>query len=366
MDQYLTSLGSSALSDFRRRRLAASLGVTDVHARYVHYVSLHGSHSKEKAPNYSHEALDRLLLYGDPFCDKSRNENESSTFFVTPRTSTISPWSSQATNIAQNCGFGNAIKRIERGTIFTIIAHGEYDHMLAAKLIHDPMTESISTNIPDLEKMFAEGIPAPAKTISLHDPDKDPRRVLQDANKSLGLALDESEIEYLIKAFVDGPLARSPSDVELFMFSQINSEHCRHKQFNASWTIDGVEKPHTLFQMIRNTHATNPDYVVSAYSDNAAILRGEKGSFLAPSHHTGEWTHSKEIVHYIAKVESHNHPTAVSPFPGAATGKVFLHYSSCIRAKSYKGLVESSVTRVLVGVDRSLKLVYVASLFLTC
>ena len=189
-----------------------------------------------------------------------------------------------------------------------------------ADLLHDRMTETISASIADLEAMFAESAPAPARTVSMLDA-VEPRQALQDANKALGLALDTSEIDYLLRAFAkDGLVSRDPLDVELFMFAQVNSEHCRHKQFNASWVIDGEKKAYSLFDMIRNTYKKNPKHVISAYSDNAAVLEGGNGSFLAPTHSTGEWTQIMERVHYLAKVETHNHPTAVSPFPGAATG----------------------------------------------
>ena len=318
MDQYLTFLGSSSLSDFRRQLLVDRLGVDDVRARYVHYVALHGTKGGN-APDYNTEALDQLLAYGDQtFEDSSADEEDTTTLFVTPRVGTISPWSSKATSIAQVCGFGNAVKRIERGMIITVISKKEYEPAKAARLLHDEMTETLRACVPDLEAMFAEGTPAPAKVISLFEKDSDPRQAFQEANKSLGLALDESEIEYLIHAY--GTLERSPFDTELFMFAQVNSEHCRHKQFNSSWTIDGVKKPRSLFQMIRETHKKNPEHVISAYSDNAAVLEGTRGSFWSPSNYTGEWKQIHETVYYLAKVETHNHPTAISPFPGAATG----------------------------------------------
>jgi phosphoribosylformylglycinamidine synthase len=318
MDQYLTILGSSALSDFRRRLVVERLGIDDVRARYVHYVALYGNRDGN-VPNYDTEALNQLLAYGDQtFEESAADEADITTLFVTPRVGTISPWSSKATSISQVCGFGDAIKRIERGTIITITSKNEYDTKIAARLLHDEMTETLQDHLPDLEEMFAEGTPTPAKIISLFEKDSDPRQALQEANKTLGLALDESEIEYLIDAY--RTLDRSPLDTELFMFAQVNSEHCRHKQFNASWTIDGAKKPHSLFQMIRETHKRNPNHVISAYSDNAAVLEGTRGSFWSPSVYTGEWKQTHESVHFLAKVETHNHPTAVSPFPGAATG----------------------------------------------
>lgn len=187
--------------------------------------------------------------------------------------------------------------------------------------LYDRMTQTFSTSAPDLDAMFAEHQPASANIIDMYGAGREPRAVLEEANKSLGLALDASEIDYLVQAYATGgPLSRSPYDVELFMFAQVNSEHCRHKQFNAEWTIDGRRMPNSLFGMIKNTYKKNPQYIISAYSDNAAVLEGSKGSSLAPNRSTGEWIHTKEQVHYLAKVETHNHPTAVSPYPGAATG----------------------------------------------
>lgn len=323
MDQYLTCLGASALSDFRRQFLADKIGAIDVHSRYVHYVALQGEpQGHGSLQDYNREALDQLLAYGEEIDDiQAHGDQSSMTFFITPRLGTISPWSSKATSIAHVCGFGNVVRRIERGTIVTAIFDKQIPEVSFADLLHDPMTETFSTSLPDLTAMFGEHTPAPAKIIELSSEKKDSRRALEEANISLGLALDASEIDYLVSAYAKGgSLSRSPFDVELFMFAQVNSEHCRHKQFNASWTIDGTKKPHSLFDMIRNTHEKNPKYVISAYSDNAAVLRGLSGSHFAPNISTGEWTQTKEVVHYLAKVETHNHPTAVSPFPGAATG----------------------------------------------
>lgn len=323
-------MGASALSAFRRQNLANKIGAADVHARYVHYVALRfednytsrGETRQGIQTDYNKETLDNLFAYGEDVNEATAlPEPVCLTFFVSPRTGTISPWSSQATNISHVCGLGTTIRRIERGTLFTVIFNQHPSTLDFANHLYDPMTEMIGTELPDLTDMFAEHQPAPAQIIELFDQSASPRQILEDANRSLGLALDASEIEYLLTAYAkDGPLARSPVDVELFMFAQVNSEHCRHKQFNADWTIDGSKKPHSLFDMIRNTYRENPEYVISAYKDNAAVLQGESGSFLAPSQYTGEWAQTKETVHYLAKVETHNHPTAVSPFPGAATG----------------------------------------------
>lgn len=321
MAEYLTSMGSCALSDFRRQILAEKIGVIDIHGQYVHYIALHGQRHGDRQ-DYDREALDQLLSYGEESDNIHPEDGQvCTTFFVSPRIGTISPWSSKATSISQVCGFGKTVKRIERGAMYSVLAKDYVPIGALSNFLHDPMTQIISPTVPDMAKMFEEHSPAPVREIKLYDQSLGPRQILEQANKSLGLALDSSEIGYLLNAYaIGGPLSRSPFDAELFMFAQVNSEHCRHKQFNADWTIDDHKKPHTLFNMIRNTHRENPKYVISAYSDNAAVLQGESGTFLAPSQYTGEWAHTKETVHYLAKVETHNHPTAVSPFPGAATG----------------------------------------------
>ncbi|KAG9881858.1 phosphoribosylformylglycinamidine synthase-like protein, partial [Aureobasidium melanogenum] len=233
----------------------------------------------------------------------------------------ISPWSSKATSIAHVCGLEKQIKRIERGMVIAASFKDapETDDIPNPDVLHDRMTQTIESGPPDLDLMFAEHEPAEAQEIELFAEGSTPKEALQKANRTLGLALDASEIDYLVDAY-SNQLKRNPIDVELFMFAQVNSEHCRHKQFNADWTIDGMRKPNSLFGMIRNTHKKHPEYVVSAYSDNAAVLQGEHASLWAPEHSTGEWKQTKEIVHFLAKVETHNHPTAVSPYPGAATG----------------------------------------------
>jgi phosphoribosylformylglycinamidine synthase len=181
------------------------------------------------------------------------------------------------------------------------------------------MTQTITRSPPDLNGIFGEHERAVMKTVALFEQGQSSRAALEQANRDLGLALDKEEMDYLVEAYTK-QLKRDPSDVELFMFAQVNSEHCRHKQFNADWTIDGIRKPKSLFQMIRNTHQLHPGHVISAYSDNAAVLQGFKASHWNPDYATGEFKQTKETVHYLAKVETHNHPTAVSPYPGAATG----------------------------------------------
>ncbi|EAS30991.3 phosphoribosylformylglycinamidine synthase [Coccidioides immitis RS] len=313
--------GSVAFSQSRCRAVAGSIKARAVRAQWIHYIDL-----VENLQEQHLAVLEQLLHYGDISDDLAAFESlEGShvTYYVSPRIGTISPWSSQATGIAHVCGLKQYVKRIERGLkISCVLGHGEetLDSELL-NLLHDRMTQIISTEEPDLHAMFSEHQPKPLEVVSLEDGEKTPAQILAEANKRLGLALDESEIDYLVDAYSPGgAVSRSPTDVELFMFAQVNSEHCRHKQFNAKWIIDGKEKPNSLFSMIRNTHKQHPDYTISAYSDNAAVLQGEEASYWAPNPLTGEWSQTKELVHFLAKVETHNHPTAVSPFPGAATG----------------------------------------------
>ncbi|CAI7574836.1 unnamed protein product [Penicillium pancosmium] len=273
-DSYLALPGSVAFSRSRGQAIAASLGVQDVRAQWVHYV-----HTSQPLDNSQRAVLEQLLRYGDindvPPTFTS-DDGKFDTFYIFPRTGTISPWSSQATGISHVCGLRNSVKRIERGMKVSCLRNGPEDYKTGyMDLLHDRMTQIISQDEPELQLMFSEHAPQPLKTISLQGGTKSPKEILQEANKELGLALDESEIEYLAEAYgPNGAIARDPTDVELFMFAQVNSEHCRHKQFNASWVIDGKPMPNSLFAMIRNTHKKHPEHTVSAYSDNAAVLEG--------------------------------------------------------------------------------------------
>jgi phosphoribosylformylglycinamidine synthase len=253
-----------------------------------------------------------------PFILERRLGNLSEIYYITPRN--ISPWSSKATSIAQVCGLDNQIHRVERGraVLVDLTKPLEGKDIPFKDVLYDRMTENISTSEPDLNQMFAEGQPFPLEVIDLSTEGSTPIEILKAYNKKQGLALDQLEMEYLIQSYTQ--LGRQPYDIELFMFAQVNSEHCRHKQFNANWTIDGVSKGQSLFDLIRNTHKQNPGFTVSAYSDNASVLQGEMASFWAPDWSTGSWRQTKERVHFLVKVETHNHPTAISPFPGAATG----------------------------------------------
>jgi len=230
---------------------------------------------------------------------------------VTPRLGTISPWSSKATDIARQCGFA-AVTRIERGTAFHIDAKG--DSAAALPLIHDRMTESVLDGVDAAEALFRHYAPQPLATVDVVGKG---RAALVAANGEMGLALSDDEIDYLVENF--SRIGRNPTDVELMMFAQANSEHCRHKIFNADWIVDGARQPHTLFGMIRETHKVSPHGTVVAYSDNAAVLEGATAARFHPGA-GGAYAYSEELTHYLAKVETHNHPTAISPFPGAATG----------------------------------------------
>lgn len=330
-DAYRALPGSAAFSEFRLNRLAADIGAQKLQAIWVHYVA-----SKQELTSEQLSVLDQLLEYGAyPSADdelysacvkavktgSGSGDPNTTLLYVVPRAGTISPWSSKATSIAHVCGLGDNVNRIERGVLFAITFDGPAPAEVSNQdALHDRMTETLSSSSPDYEAMFAQLPPAPLERVELLQSDKaDPRAALEEANKTLGLALDKNEMDYLMEAYTN-QLKRNPSDVELFMFAQVNSEHCRHKQFNADWTIDGVKKPRSLFSMIRNTHSAHPKHVISAYSDNAAVMQGEEGAVWAPNDATGEWTQIKEMVHYLGKVETHNHPTAVSPYPGAATG----------------------------------------------
>ena len=238
-------------------------------------------------------------------------------FLVIPRPGTISPWSSKATDIAHNCGLSD-VHRIERGILYHVVSDNSLntaDWQAISALLHDRMTESVFSDIEEAERLFYQSEPAPFNSVDILTCGRD---ALKKANTDLGLALAEDEIDYLVENFKT--MNRNPSDVELMMFAQANSEHCRHKIFNADWVIDGKQQKKSLFSMIRNTHEKNPGGVLSAYHDNSAVMKGSKaGRFFAePQNH--QYEYHEEDIHILMKVETHNHPTAIAPFPGAATG----------------------------------------------
>ncbi|QPK64280.1 phosphoribosylformylglycinamidine synthase [Methylomonas sp. LL1] len=310
----LTLPGTAALSSFRIEKLLTQLqsldsGIQAVSARFVHFVQLEAGLADAEV-----EMLKRLLDYGyaTPVADLQGDK-----LWVVPRLGTISPWSSKASEIAERCGL-TAVKRIERGIEYTIVSSSELSdavkHQLAA-LLHDRMIQQVVYYEAELD-LFAEHEPKPLQSVAIIEQG---REALVKANTELGLALSADEIDYLTDSFTN--LGRNPTDVELMMFAQANSEHCRHKIFNASWTIDGEEQAKSLFAMIRNTHTLNPQGVLSAYSDNSSVLEGPTTKvFIRDAANNYAYGYVEEQAHMLMKVETHNHPTAISPHPGAATG----------------------------------------------
>ena len=318
-DTMFTLMATSALSDFRAARLLKRIreiapAAQGVSARFVHFV-----HAQRPLTNDESARLQALLHYGADGADVKAD----ATFMVIPRLGTISPWASKATDIAHNCGL-DVILRIERGTLYNVDFAGNTPEAevltRVAGVLHDRMTESVVDADVKAEKIFLELPGKPMVTVDLL---KNGRQALADANLTMGLAMSEDEIDYLTDAFTKAN--RNPTDVELMMFAQANSEHCRHKIFNAKWTIDGKDEEKTLFGMIRETHKAHPQGTIVAYSDNAAIFEGAKVPRLYPRTPEGEafgrvFTEEDEETHTVFKVETHNHPTAISPFPGASTG----------------------------------------------
>lgn len=349
----LVIAGSKALSDFRIENLIKDFNnytqttnsIKQVRSCFTHYVDL-----KDILTTNETNLLEVLLTYDSQLDSEdelsktlkdavdqnlsTKDLNIDNVFLIRiiPRYGTISPWSSKATNISNVCGLSDKISRIERGIALIVEIDPSVTHLdshfvdnlndISLKLVFDRMTQQLFINDPPSpDKIFQQEQEKPLIHIPLvSDTVASPLDILKRSNTELGLALDSGEIDYLIKAFVE-TMHRDPTDVELFMFAQVNSEHCRHKIFNADWTIDGLKKDMTLFQMIRNTHNLTSDYTISAYSDNAAVVdTNNQGYYFAPNSTTKTWEATKELVPMLIKVETHNHPTAVSPFPGAATG----------------------------------------------
>ncbi len=311
MTEILHLRGGAALSSFRRSKLLASLRervptITNVNADFWHFVEVTQALSIAER-----EVLERILSYGE----ETKSESSGGLLLVTPRIGTLSPWSSKATDIARNCGL-EKVRRIERGVVYTIVGAELNDVQIKAltPLLHDRMTEQVFSSLADGNKLFQHIAPQPLATIPLQ---ADGRAALVDANQRLGLALSEDEIDYLFAQYQ--PLKRDPTDVELMMFAQANSEHCRHKIFNADWIIDGDAQTQSLFGMVRTTHAKNPQGTVIAYSDNAAVMEGNIIERFFPNG-DGAYAFHTQRTHTLMKVETHNHPTAISPYAGAATG----------------------------------------------
>jgi phosphoribosylformylglycinamidine synthase len=306
MAEFLALRGSAAFSASRLTRLQKSLAEIDSGGGLV---AQHWYFLELDAPLNAGE-MDRLKdLLGIPATLPA--SPEGNLLLVTPRLGTISPWSSKATNIVRNCGFA-AVRRIERGVAYHVA--GKFEKSALATRLHDRMTESVLDSIDAARALFHHVAPQPLTTVDILSGGK---AALVTANAELGLALSADEIDYLLENF--GRLGRNPTDVELMMFAQANSEHCRHKIFNASWTVDGEAQPLSLFGMIRETHKAHPEGTVVAYSDNAAVIEGATIRRFYPRA-GGGYAYGEELTHILAKVETHNHPTAISPFPGAATG----------------------------------------------
>ena len=304
--------GSTALSSFVRDKLLRKLqdkvsSVSAIEGRFIHLIDL------QRPLDVGERALlDRLLRYG-PADTSAANLPGAVEFFVVPRPGTISPWSSKATDIARNCGL-DAVRRLERGILYRVAGGNANTGELAA-VLHDRMTQAVLPALDAAKVLFASAEPQPLQNVDiLHGG----RAALVTANKTLGLALAVDEIDYLVQSFRE--LGRNPNDIELMMFAQANSEHCRHKIFNASWTLDGQEQEHSLFGMIRNTYKCNSKGVLSAYKDNAAVFTGFTAGRLFPDPETKAYGFHVEPIHILAKVETHNHPTAIAPYPGASTG----------------------------------------------
>ncbi|OCB88403.1 phosphoribosylformylglycinamidin [Sanghuangporus baumii] len=333
----LLLLGNSAVSPSKRSTLLTAVRkscdiVRSIDAVYVHLVSCVSQESEAILGQKQSEQrllLNALLDYGDDFAFTTTRDalacSTKNLVYVLPRAGSISPWSSKATDIARTCNLGQFVDRIERGIVYLVeTADGAEISINELRsfshLIHDRMTQVAQLEPPEESLCFQHQTPRPLRTIDLLSHRENASAALSRANQELGLALSSDEIQYLVDAYVSGAeaLNRNPTDAELFMFAQVNSEHCRHKIFNASWTIDGNAKDLSLFQMIRNTEKISGAGTISAYSDNAAVFEG----FSAPrfSAFEGLYSSHEELMPILVKVETHNHPTAVSPYPGAATG----------------------------------------------
>ncbi len=305
--------GTPAFSNFRLAWLLADIQkispeVLGIEATYNHFADV-----REDLTSAEMDVLQQLLHYGYP---EKNTIVEGKKLLVVPRPGTISPWSSKATEIVERCGLAK-IKRLERGIEYQLVSRQTLSESILddiKALLHDRMTEVVIDD-ENTVAIFAEHDPLPLETIAVMEQG---REALVKANQDLGLALSDDEIDYLYESFTG--LGRNPTDVELMMFAQANSEHCRHKIFNASWTIDGVEQAMSLFKMIRHTAEQSPEGILSAYSDNASVVEGSQAQVFIRNPLTGEYAYHQEDAHLLMKVETHNHPTAISPHPGAATG----------------------------------------------
>jgi len=316
---FRVSVGTPALSAFRLEKLRAALndaapGVAIADTRHWYFSALRAAELSKAQAGLLDKVLGLDRKAGEPK-DAARYQR----LLVVPRLGTISPWSTKATDIAQHCGLSE-VTRIERGVVYYLSTPSgkplsKAEQAAVLPLLHDRMTETVlSDTAGAAEKIFKHGKPQPLETVNVL---KGGRRALEKANRDMGLALSADEIDYLVENFKK--LERNPTDVELMMFAQANSEHCRHKIFNADWVIDGEAQDMSLFDMIRNTHKVSPQGTVVAYSDNSSIIEGVRVERFYPRA-DGAYAFSAELTHTLMKVETHNHPTAIAPFAGAATG----------------------------------------------
>ncbi|WP_438283032.1 phosphoribosylformylglycinamidine synthase [Pseudomonas alabamensis] len=304
--------GAPALSAFRHGKLLEQLSqkvpaVSGLYAEFAHFAEVDGELTAEQQ-----QVLGRLLKYGPSV---PVQEPAGRLFLVVPRLGTISPWASKATDIAHNCGLGN-VRRLERGIAYFVAGElSDAEAAVVAAHLHDRMTQRVLSQLEQAADLFSHAQPRPMTSVDILGGG---RAALAQANVDLGLALAEDEIDYLVQAFQG--LERNPNDIELMMFAQANSEHCRHKIFNASWDIDGQAQDKSLFGMIKNTYQMHSDGVLSAYKDNASVIVGNVAGRFYPNPETRQYGAVREPVHILMKVETHNHPTAISPFSGASTG----------------------------------------------
>ena len=340
----LTLRGAKALSPFRLEKILSTLkaaepGIQSVECGFIHFVeTTHALSAHEQV------VLEKLLTYGGPVAPAGTGEF----FLVIPRIGTISPWASKATDIVHNCGL-EGIKRIERGSGFYIESSGAHNDSARERImrvIHDPMTETVRSTLAGANELF---IAQPPQSLSMVPVTTGGKTALVQANIEMGLALSIDEIDYLFDYF--HRIARDPTDVELMMFAQANSEHCRHKIFNATWTIDGQVKDKSLFGMITNTHTLSPQGTIVAYSDNSSVMQGTRIERFYPDSN-GAFAFHRTETHILMKVETHNHPTAIAPWPGAATGaggEIRDEGSTGIGSKPKAGLTGFSVSNLNIA-----------------
>ena len=296
------------LESLLRRLQSIDQNIDDLGARFIHLID-----SKNDPDEEQDRILDSILEYGP---DWPFGTDEGFKVFTLPRFGTTSPWSSKATDIAKVCGL-TSIEKIERGVVFTLALKDKDSapNKEAIEMLYDRMTEVVITDLKQAREIFSSLEPQPFSDVDILS---DGKKALETANIELGLALNNDEIDYLLEQFTK--LNRNPTDAELMMFAQANSEHCRHKVFNADWVIDGVDKERSLFQMIKNTYEASSRNVLSAYKDNAAVIAGHKADWFLPHLDDQKYGRFHDEIHTMMKVETHNHPTAISPYPGAATG----------------------------------------------